>query len=159
MWFGIVFAVMVEIVPLNMRSTTVGVFLFVMNNIGGNLPILVEPTRQVIGFRESLYIYYAGFYGISSIMFFLTMFLMEGGTSNNINDKPIESGATASANIASNIEIINKTNGLAGLAHNPAVYAHDNKMFIDDSGKVSLELPPRVSSRFNNYNSSDNSRL
>ncbi|KAG8035046.1 hypothetical protein G9C98_001536 [Cotesia typhae] len=159
MWFGIVFAVMVEIVPLNMRSTTVGVFLFVMNNIGGNLPILVEPTRQVIGFRESLYIYYAGFYGISSIMFFLTMFLMDGGTSNNISDKPIESGATASANIASNIKIINKTNGLAGLAHNPAAYAHDNKMFIDDSGKVTLELPSRVSSRFNNYNFSDNSRL
>lgn len=36
-----------------------------MNNIGGNLPILVEPTRKEIGFRESLYIYYAGFYGIS----------------------------------------------------------------------------------------------
>ncbi|KAG7205141.1 hypothetical protein KM043_005510 [Ampulex compressa] len=78
MWFGIVFAVVVEIVPLSMRSTVVGVFLFVMNNIGGNLPILVEPTRWVIGFRESLYIFNAGFYGISSIMFFLTMFLMDG---------------------------------------------------------------------------------
>lgn len=65
MWFGIVFAVVVEIVPLHLRSTTIGAFLFVMNNIGGNLPILVEPTRMAIGFRESLYIYYAGFYGIS----------------------------------------------------------------------------------------------
>lgn len=65
MWFGIMFAVVVEIVPLNLRSTTIGVFLFVMNNIGGNLPILVEPTRIIIGFRESLYIFYAGFYGIS----------------------------------------------------------------------------------------------
>ncbi|KAG5345065.1 SPNS1 protein, partial [Acromyrmex charruanus] len=78
MWFGIVFAVVVEIVPLKLRSTTVGVFLFVMNNIGGNLPILVEPTRIAIGFRESLYIFYAGCYGISSIMFFFTMFLMDG---------------------------------------------------------------------------------
>ena len=65
MWFGIVFAILVEIVPLSVRSTTVGIFLFVMNNIGGNLPILVEPTRKVIGFRGSLYIFYAGFYGIS----------------------------------------------------------------------------------------------
>lgn len=65
MWFGIVFAVVVEIVPLHLRSTTIGAFLFVMNNIGGNLPILVEPTRRAIGFRESLYIFYAGFYGIS----------------------------------------------------------------------------------------------
>lgn len=78
MWFGIVFAIMVEIVPLSVRSTTVGVFLFVMNNIGGNLPILVDPVSKSIGYRESLYIFYAGFYGISSIMFFMTIFLMDG---------------------------------------------------------------------------------
>ncbi|KAF5284137.1 hypothetical protein FQR65_LT00137 [Abscondita terminalis] len=78
MWFGILFAILVEIVPLQVRSTTIGMFLFVMNNIGGNLPILVDPVSRSIGYRESLYIFYAGFYGISSIMFFLTMFLMEG---------------------------------------------------------------------------------
>lgn len=78
MWFGILFAILVEIVPLQVRSTLVGVFLFVMNNIGGNLPILVEPVSKAIGYRESLYIFYAGFYGISSIMFLFTLFLMEG---------------------------------------------------------------------------------
>ncbi|KAK0159577.1 hypothetical protein PV327_010673 [Microctonus hyperodae] len=114
MWFGIVFAIMVEIVPLNMRSTTVGIFLFVMNNIGGNLPILVEPTRQVIGFRESLYIYYAGFYGISSIMFLLTMFFMDGPVSNKNNKK----SQTTSDQV------------------------HDNKTFTDDNGQpIALELP------------------
>lgn len=65
MWFGILFAILVEIVPLKVRSTTVGIFLFFMNNIGGNLPILVEPVSKAIGYRESLYIFYAGFYGIS----------------------------------------------------------------------------------------------
>lgn len=69
MWFGIVFAIVVEIVPLKLRSTTVGIFLFVMNNIGGNLPILVEPVRTVIGFRQALYIFYAGFYGLSERLF------------------------------------------------------------------------------------------
>jgi hypothetical protein len=72
MWFGIVFAILVEIVPLSMRSTTVGIFLFVMNNIGGNLPILVEPTSKAIGYRESLYIFYAGFYGISKFKYTLS---------------------------------------------------------------------------------------
>ncbi|OXU24172.1 hypothetical protein TSAR_016556 [Trichomalopsis sarcophagae] len=83
MWFGIVFAILVEIVPLSMRSTTVGIFLFVMNNIGGNLPILVEPTSKAIGYRESLYIFYAGFYALSTLMFFITMFLMPGGTNDS----------------------------------------------------------------------------
>lgn len=65
MWFGIVFAVLVEIVPVQVRSTTVGVFLFVMNNIGGNLPILVDPVAKWIGYRESVMIFYAGFYLLS----------------------------------------------------------------------------------------------
>jgi hypothetical protein len=84
MWFGIVFAVLVEIVPLEVRSTTVGVFLFVMNNIGGNLPILVDPVAKLIGFRESMSIFYAGFYALSAILFFVTMFFMEGPKSEEI---------------------------------------------------------------------------
>ncbi|KAK9887909.1 hypothetical protein WA026_000212 [Henosepilachna vigintioctopunctata] len=81
MWFGILFAILVEIVPLKVRSTTVGIFLFFMNNIGGNLPILVEPLSKSIGYREALYILYAGFYGISSILFLFTLCLMDGPTS------------------------------------------------------------------------------
>lgn len=65
MWFGIVFAILVEIVPLSCRSTTIGVFLFVMNNVGGNLPILVDPLSKAIGYREAIMIFYAGFYAIS----------------------------------------------------------------------------------------------
>lgn len=65
MWFGIVFAVLVEIVPFQVRSTTVGIFLFVMNNIGGNLPILVDPVAKYLGYREALMIFYAGFYFLS----------------------------------------------------------------------------------------------
>lgn len=65
MWFGIVFACLVEIVPVQVRSTTVGIFLFVMNNIGGNLPILVDPVAKHLGYRGSISIFYAGFYGIS----------------------------------------------------------------------------------------------
>ncbi|XP_030747612.1 uncharacterized protein LOC115876069 [Sitophilus oryzae] len=79
MWFGILFAILVEIVPLHLRSTTVGLFLFVMNNIGGNLPIAVEPVSKAIGYRESLYIFYVGFYAVSSIMFLLTVFIMPAG--------------------------------------------------------------------------------
>lgn len=65
MWFGIVFAVLVEIVPFQVRSTTVGIFLFVMNNVGGNLPILVDPVAKYLGYRTSIAIFYAGFYLLS----------------------------------------------------------------------------------------------
>ncbi|KAG8290941.1 hypothetical protein J6590_072820 [Homalodisca vitripennis] len=65
MWFGILFAILVEIVPLSVRSTTVGVFLFVMNNVGGNLPILLEPVRKATSFQDALAIFYAGAYLVS----------------------------------------------------------------------------------------------
>lgn len=68
MWFGIVFAIVVEIVPLQVRSSTIGVFLFVMNNIGGNLPILVDPVAKAIGYRGSIMIFYAGLYGVSKYL-------------------------------------------------------------------------------------------
>ncbi|GLH07632.1 Uncharacterized protein GBIM_13091 [Gryllus bimaculatus] len=88
MWFGIVFAILVEIVPLSVRSTTVGIFLFVMNNVGGNLPILVEPVSKAIGYREALYIFYAGAYLVSSGMFLITMFMMGPGAKDKEKDKP-----------------------------------------------------------------------
>uniref|UniRef100_A0A1B6MGD8 Major facilitator superfamily (MFS) profile domain-containing protein n=2 Tax=Graphocephala atropunctata TaxID=36148 RepID=A0A1B6MGD8_9HEMI len=77
MWFGILFAILVEIVPLSVRSTTVGVFLFVMNNVGGNLPILLEPVRKATSFQDALAIFYAGAYLVSSVLFGITMLLME----------------------------------------------------------------------------------
>nr|XP_003700242.1 PREDICTED: uncharacterized protein LOC100883649 [Megachile rotundata]XP_012153732.1 PREDICTED: uncharacterized protein LOC100883649 [Megachile rotundata]XP_012153733.1 PREDICTED: uncharacterized protein LOC100883649 [Megachile rotundata]XP_012153734.1 PREDICTED: uncharacterized protein LOC100883649 [Megachile rotundata] len=128
MWFGIVFAVVVEIVPLHLRSTTIGAFLFVMNNIGGNLPILVEPTRMAIGFRGSLYIFYAGFYGISSIMFFLTMFLMEGAKGESKNTESVINAKPE--------------------------FGYDNTTFTTDDGRVpTIELPrlyPPPPHRFEN---------
>jgi len=78
MWFGILFAVLVEIVPLAVRSTAVGVFLFVMNNIGGNLPILLEPVRKATSFQDALAIFYAGAYLISSVLFAITAMMMGG---------------------------------------------------------------------------------
>ena len=85
---GIVFAVIVEIVPLEVRSSVVGVFMFVINNVGGNLPILVDPLAKHIGYRQSIAIFYAGFYLISSILFFITMYWMEGKQEPEIKEQP-----------------------------------------------------------------------
>jgi len=46
------------------------VFLFFMNNIGGNLPVLVEPLSKAIGYRESLWVFYVGAYFLSKSILF-----------------------------------------------------------------------------------------
>jgi len=72
MWMGILFAVMVEIVPKNLCSLVVGIFLFVMNNVGGNLPVVIDPISKSIGYRETLCLFYPGGYLMSGVVFAIT---------------------------------------------------------------------------------------
>ena len=36
-WFAVLFTVMVEVVPTDVRSIVIAIFLFLMNNIGGQV--------------------------------------------------------------------------------------------------------------------------
>lgn len=60
MWFGVMFAILVELVPKNVRATAVTVTLFIINNIGGNIPVAIDPLKNAIGFRRALAIMYSG---------------------------------------------------------------------------------------------------
>jgi len=64
-WFAILFTVIVEIVPAEVRSVVLGLFLFGMNNIGGNLPIVVDPIADKYNYRTALLIFFPGFVGAS----------------------------------------------------------------------------------------------
>uniref|UniRef100_A0A1I8PAW5 Major facilitator superfamily (MFS) profile domain-containing protein n=1 Tax=Stomoxys calcitrans TaxID=35570 RepID=A0A1I8PAW5_STOCA len=129
MWFGIVFAIVVEIVPLHVRSSTIGVFLFVMNNIGGNLPILVDPVAKAIGYRESIMIFYAGMYGISSILFLITCFMLEGKAKTNDAEKAENGGIEA---------------------HTRHIQGHDNSVFSADEPPAYNGINKKSSALTNN---------
>ena len=61
-WFSLVFTVLVEIVPSSIRSVCIGTFLFMMNNVGGNLPLLIDPLAKIpgLGLQKALYIFWPG---------------------------------------------------------------------------------------------------
>ncbi|KAA0202083.1 hypothetical protein HAZT_HAZT011263, partial [Hyalella azteca] len=67
MWFGILFAVLLDIVPGTVKASSLAFFLFVMNNIGGNAPVLVEPLRNAFSYRTALYIMYPGCFLLSEL--------------------------------------------------------------------------------------------
>ncbi|XP_039268574.2 protein spinster homolog 1-like [Styela clava] len=69
MWFGVLFTILVEFYPAHARASAVACFIFVINNIGGNAQLIVPPLADLMGFRESLYLVYPGFYLTSSIFF------------------------------------------------------------------------------------------
>ncbi|ODM94927.1 Protein spinster 2, partial [Orchesella cincta] len=72
MWYGVVFAILVELLPASFRSLGLAISLFVVNNVGGNLPIIVTPLTNLVGFRGALTILYPGALFTSSILFFFT---------------------------------------------------------------------------------------
>ncbi|KAK3851121.1 hypothetical protein Pcinc_042206, partial [Petrolisthes cinctipes] len=76
MWFGVLFAVLLELVSGSVQSTGLAIFLFVMNNVGGNLPVLIDPLSNLLSYRTALLIMYPGGYFASSIVFFLTSFVL-----------------------------------------------------------------------------------
>lgn len=48
MWIGITIAVLVELVPSDIRTTGIAVYLFIITNIGGNIQLLVPVIKNHI---------------------------------------------------------------------------------------------------------------
>lgn len=72
MWFGVLFAILIELVPASACSFVIAVFLFVMNNVGGNLPVVITPIAKTMGYRETLLLFYPGFFLLSKFAKFKT---------------------------------------------------------------------------------------
>ena len=51
-WFGILFVTLVSVSPPQLKTTVLGIFLFLMNTSGGNLPVLVHPISKLVGYRS-----------------------------------------------------------------------------------------------------------
>ena len=68
MWFGILYAIILDIAPGAVSASVIGFFVFVMNNIGGNLPVIIQPLRVAFGYRTALTILYPGLYFLSKYM-------------------------------------------------------------------------------------------
>lgn len=62
MWVSVTLAVVIELVPSNIRTTAIAYYFFIISNIGGNMPLLVPPIEQALGLRAALYILYPGCY-------------------------------------------------------------------------------------------------
>ena len=72
-WFAVLFTVIVEIVDREVRATCIALFLFCMNLVGGNLPIIITPiTYYLNNFRLALALVWPGCLALSSLLFLLS---------------------------------------------------------------------------------------
>lgn len=77
MWVGVTLTVVVELVPNTIRSPAIAGYLFIISIIGGNVPLLVPPLKEVTNLRTALYILFPGLYLLSSVFFLLTLFSLK----------------------------------------------------------------------------------
>ena len=47
MWVSVSLAVLVELVPSEIKTTAIAAYFFIISNIGGNMPLLVPPLKSL----------------------------------------------------------------------------------------------------------------
>eukprot|EP00049_Salpingoeca_infusionum_P001038 m.44532 g.44532 ORF g.44532 m.44532 type:complete len:500 (+) comp10838_c0_seq2:443-1942(+) len=76
MWIGVTLTIVMEMVPEDLRTLTVSVYLFIITNIGGNANILIPPLKKVVPYKWAVFIMYPGMYCLGALLFLLTLFLI-----------------------------------------------------------------------------------
>jgi hypothetical protein len=69
MWVGITLAVVVEVVPSQLRTSAVAVYMFIISNIGGNMPLLVPVLKSA--FQKMGYSSVSSLRGLLVVIFFV----------------------------------------------------------------------------------------
>lgn len=78
MWMGVTLAVVLELVPVRIRATSVSVYLFAVSQIGGNSDLMVEPLQKMLGgsLKKALLVLFPGMYVLSAALFFVVMVML-----------------------------------------------------------------------------------
>ena len=81
MWVGVTLAVLIDVVPVYLRTSAIAVYFFIITNIGGNLNPLVSVIKSSFGggrtaYEYALLIMYPGLYMLGSVLFLLTLFVL-----------------------------------------------------------------------------------
>ena len=72
MWIGTSMAIVTHLVPPDVVSITVAIYVFIINNIGSSFNLLVPILSSTVGLRVTMLIMFAGTYLMSAILFSFT---------------------------------------------------------------------------------------
>ena len=73
MWIGVCLAVVITMAPSDITSAAVALFLFIINNLGEVMPLLVPLLEMAIGLRSSLLVLFPGLYFLAAVLFAVTL--------------------------------------------------------------------------------------
>lgn len=72
MWIGVSLAVITHLVPPEVVSMTVAIYLFIVSNIGSSLNLLVPILSAATNLRVTMLLMFAGSYLLAAILYFIT---------------------------------------------------------------------------------------
>ena len=73
MWIGVCLAVVIAMAPRDITSAAVALYLFIINNLGGSMPLLVPLLEMVVSLRIAILLLYPGLYLMAAILFLVTL--------------------------------------------------------------------------------------
>ena len=86
-WFGIAASVVVELVPSDLTTSALSVYFFIIQIIGGNMPIFVTPITEGLNLQAAMLICFPGFYVAGGILFFIDYLLLRCKQKNSYGMK------------------------------------------------------------------------
>ena len=85
MWFGICITLVIDLVPSDLTASAVAIYFFIIQIIGGNMPLIVTPITNSLNLKVAMAICFPGFYVVGALFFILAFFLI-------LRKKPQEMG-------------------------------------------------------------------
>lgn len=76
-WIGVCLAVVIELVPARMVAVAVAFFLFIINNIGGALPLLIPSLQAKINLQHTLLVLFPGSYFLAAVLFAIALIVVK----------------------------------------------------------------------------------
>lgn len=85
-WVGVALTVLVELVEPQYKTSAIAIYLFIISNIGGSIPLLVPIIQQSFenhnytrpdALRDALYILYPALYVVGGLLFLMTVFSLK----------------------------------------------------------------------------------
>lgn len=72
MWIGVSMAIVTHLVPPDVVSLAIAIYMFIINNIGSSLNLLVPLLSAITGLRITMLIMFPGSYIVAAILFLFT---------------------------------------------------------------------------------------
>lgn len=112
-FIGVCITIVVELFPASMRALAVGVYIFLIQNIGGNMEMFIPPLRYHLestyssmntlkGLQMSLFVMFPGMYLTAAALYVIVIIMLYCGGANRLRHYSRESASELMESTRSN---------------------------------------------------------